>query len=170
MSTPNCLVFERWGDWASAIRRQWIRSGRCDAVATGESASRVNSAKAAVGLPSPGRIVEIREWDGLRGALEKAPASLVCVATSTIGARLWLTRWPLIQLDFPMARGVALAASEDRSEEALWRDAGMVEVIRGRDDVGCVTILFARQFARYPAPASSWRTSVMRRLPWGLDD
>lgn len=170
MSAPDCLVFERWGDWASAIRRQWVRSGSSDAVALGKSGAVVNSAKATVGFPSQGRVIEIREWDGLREALEKAPASLVCVATSMIGVRLWLTRWPLIQLNFPMARGVALANHEDRAEEALWRDSGMVEVIRGRDDVGCLMPLFARQLARYPAPATSWRASMMQRLPWGADD
>jgi hypothetical protein len=170
MTAPDCLVFERWGDWASAIRRQWIRSDRSDVKASRPLAVAVDSAKPTVGLPSRGRIVEIRDWDGLRTALEKAPASLVCVATSMIGVRLWLTRWPLIQLDFPMARGVALANHEDRAEEALWRDSGMVEVIRGRDDVGCLTTMFARQFARYPSPPTSWRNSLIQRLPWGVDD
>jgi len=113
-----------------------------------------------------GRIVEIREWDGLRSALERSPSSLVCVDVSAVAVTLWLDRWPLLASDFPKARVVALASREDRLEESIWRDAGVIEVIRGHDDIVCLATLHARQAARYPAPAASWRATMFERLPW----
>lgn len=182
MSAPDCLVFERRGDWAAAIRRNGlypagigsdsrmhrskiVADGAADRPASGGTvaavAARFDGARMAAG-----RIVEIREWDGLRSALEISPSSIVCVDVLTVSVTLWLARWPLMASDFPTARVVALASREDRAEEAIWRDAGVIEVIRGRDDIGCLGALHARQLTRYPAPAASWRAKMLERLPW----
>jgi hypothetical protein len=145
----TCLVYERQCEWAAAIRRQWT-------VYADESA----------------KIVELREWEGVGQALRQSPRSLVCFATGTMRLARWLSLWPTLQSDFPLARAVALASREDRMEESAWRDAGVIEVIRGRGDLACLMTLLARQQSRYPAPTLSWQSAIRQRLPWdsGNDD
>jgi len=143
MPTTNCLVYEQRGEWAAALRQ------------------RVPPAMGGI------RVVEIREWDGLLAALRDAPTSIIAVDAAYIRPTSWMARWPAIVECFPLARAMVLAQHHDLAAEAALRDVGIVEVIRGRGDLDCMVALLARQRARYPEGPVSWRSTILRRLPWG---
>ena len=182
MPVTDCLVFEQWGEWATALRQLWTRSASVGPSAESRPVDRGSSLPHTTKLLATanrewtstqtgnGRVIEIRDWEGLREALVSSPTSLVCLDTPFISPAQWLTRWPAIEESFPLTRTVVLSRFEDRAMETAFRDAGVIEVIRGRGDLACLAVLFSRQRARYPEPPVTWRSAIEQRLPWGAEN
>lgn len=139
MSSGRCLVFERTGAWAMALRRELADTGT--------------------------RLVETRTWDQFIAELAAAPASVACLESVGLRPDEWVRRLARLHDDFPFSRVVMFAEGGACEDELVWRDLGVVEVVRSRRDLAA-TCLIVRRHVRSAAADESMRARLFRRLPW----
>lgn len=141
MPAGRCLVCERTGDWATALRS-----------ALGSNAT---------------RIVETRSWSDLVVELQDAPASVVCLESAGTPPDELVRRLGRLHRDFPLARAIVLADPATIDGEPAWRDVGVVEVARTRRDLRAAARIVERHCGSLADRDDSFRAGLWRRLPWG---
>ncbi|MFO0817534.1 MAG: hypothetical protein U1A77_06310 [Pirellulales bacterium] len=144
MAMGRCLVFERSGYWATALRR----------VLPDKSA----------------RLVEIRSWDQLIVELTEAPASVICMEALGIRPDEIMRRLAYLHDEAPFTRVVMLAddllTGDDLNEyEPIWRDLGVVEVARSRHDLKAASRIVQRHIPEM-SEEEPLRARLLRLLPW----
>jgi hypothetical protein len=144
MAMGRCLVFERSGLWATALRRV---------------------------LPdkSP-RLVEIRSWDQLIVELKESPASVIWMEALGIRPDEVMRRLAYLHDEAPFARVVMLADGELNGDELneyepIWRDLGVVEVARSRHDLEAASRIVQRHIPEM-SEDEPLRARLLRLLPW----
>ena len=140
MAVRRCLICERSGIWATALRALWPPNGP--------------------------RIVETRSWSDLLQALVEAPESLVCLEATEATPDEVVRRLALLHRDFPDARAIVLAIAPAVECETLWRECGAIEVASSPRDLTAATRLAARHCWRGTEREQTLRDELWRRIPW----
>lgn len=140
MAVRRCLVCERSGMWASALRALWP--------------------------PNGSRLVETRSWSDLLEALVEAPESCVCLEATGTAPDEVVRRLALLQRDFPAARAIILAISPSVECETLWRECGAIDCASSPRDLSSATRLAVRHCWRGTERESTLRDELWRRIPW----
>ncbi len=140
MTVRRCLICERTGLWANALRSGWPADGP--------------------------RIVETRSWSDLLRELTEAPESAVCLEVAGVAPDEFARRLTTLHRDFPAARALVLSDEVTAGWEWLWRDCGAIEVARSPRDTAAATRIATRHCRRGASEDRTLREQLWRRLPW----
>lgn len=136
----KCVVCERTGRWAAALRGELRDSGI--------------------------RIYETRSLDDCETLISDSPASLAIVeltAGDAVQTAETVSKWNAAH---PRMRIVVVADRDQVEHEWLMREAGAIHFLVSPRRVNLVAQLVHRHFAQVPAPQLSALERIWASLPW----
>ncbi len=143
MSAVDLIVCEKSGRWAAAIA----------------------AAPAARRAASP-RLAEVRSLTQLQRELEASPQSIAAVDVTAENLEVVLGWLVQASSRYADVRLVALLAPEVAPAEALFREAGAVEVLTSVVEAPCLARMAGQQSRRFPRPLGSFRELLAQRMPF----